>query len=145
MKKSDLGISAVMICTGIAALVKAATYPAQSRMIPSIYSVALIVFSLLLGLKALATQERIEEEESAKEEEPLPRVLLVFALILGYIASIQIFGFYTSTALFLLLFMGLMRAASLRVSLAVAATTSLVVYLFFESLLNIPVPAGMFF
>jgi putative tricarboxylic transport membrane protein len=145
MKKSDLGIPAVMICTGIAALIKAGAYPAQSRMMPSIYGVALIAFSLLLGLKALASRENDADKDPAMEEEPLSRVFLVVALILGYITSIQALGFYSSTALFLLLFMSLMRAASLRISLAVAATTSLVVYFFFERLLTIPVPEGIFF
>ena len=67
------------------------------------------------------------------------------AIILGYITSIQVLGFYTSTTLFLLIFMLLMRAASWRVSISVSVVTSLVVFFFFESLLNIPVPKGIFF
>jgi len=144
MKKSDIGVSVVMICTGISALVKSSDYSEQSRMIPYIYSTALIAFSLLLGLKALMHRGENLEDPVTKDE-PLYRVLLVVGMILGYIASIQVIGFYTSTALFLLIFMGLMRAASLPVSLAVSAGTALVVYFFFETMLNIPVPQGMFF
>ncbi|WP_367338280.1 tripartite tricarboxylate transporter TctB family protein [Aminivibrio sp.] len=144
MKKSDLIISVIMICTGIGAMIKAADYPAQSRMIPYVYSTALIIFSLLLGLKTLMKPGKKTEEDTTAKDEPILRVLLIGAMIFGYIMSIQVLGFYTSTALFLIIFMGVMRAASLFVSLAVSAGTSVAVYFFFETLLNIPVPEGLF-
>lgn len=122
----------------------AAGYPAQSRMIPYLYSTALIGFSLLLGLQTLRKAGRKAKENSAEKEEPILRVFLIIGMIFGYIASIQVLGFYSSTALFLLVFMGVMRAASLFVSLAVSAGTSVAVYCFFETLLKIPVPKGLF-
>lgn len=125
-------------------MIKAADYPAQSRMIPYVYSTALIVFSLLLGLKTFVNRGKKAEEEISAKEEPIFKVFLIIGMIFGYIASIQVLGFYTSTALFLLVFMGVMRAASLFVSLAVSAGTSIAVYFFFETMLNIPVPEGLF-
>jgi hypothetical protein len=113
-------------------------------MIPYVYSTALIIFSLLLGLKTLMKPGKKTEEDTTAKDEPILRVLLIGAMIFGYIMSIQVLGFYTSTALFLIIFMGVMRAASLFVSLAVSAGTSVAVYFFFETLLNIPVPEGLF-
>lgn len=144
MKKSDLSISVIMICTGIAALVKASDYPAQSRMIPYVYSSALILFSLLFGLRTFFGNAK-SDGDSVRKEEPITKVFFVMGLILGYIASIQVLGFYTSTTLFLLIFMLLMRAASWHISIIVSIATSVVVFFFFESLLNIPVPKGIFF
>ncbi len=144
MKKSDLYISLLMACTGIAALVKASGYPEQSRMMPFIYSSALILFSLLFGLRTFFAHTK-SDGDSVEKEEPIKKVFFVMAIILGYITSIQILGFYTSTTLFLLVFMGLMHAASWYISIGVSVATSVVVYFFFETLLNIPVPEGIFF
>lgn len=146
MKKADLVISIVMMCTGAGAMIKAADYPAQSKMIPYIYSAALILFSFLLAVTTLLKRgENPKNEDSIGKEEPIKRVLLIIGMIFGYIASVEVLGFYTSTSLFLLIFMGVLRAASLATSFAVSVGTAVVVYFFFETLLNIPVPVGLFF
>lgn len=144
MKITDLVISVIMMLTGAGALIKASGYPAQSKMIPYIYSSALILFSLILAFRTLSRRSEIPQEDPVQKEEPIGRVFLVIGMVFAYIASIEILGFYTSTALFLLIFMGVMRAASLIVSLAVSSGTAIVVYVFFETLLNIPVPVGLF-
>lgn len=134
-----------MICVGIAALIKAMEFPKQSQMMPYVYSFTLIILSLFLGVKALRNRGKVEEEDSVKKEEPLPRVLLVLIMIFMYVVSIQALGFYSSTMLFLFIFMGLMKAAPIFVSLVISVATSLTVYFLFETFLNVPVPKGMFF
>jgi len=145
MKKNNIVVSVVMICTGIAALVKAWDYPEQSRMIPFIYSSALIALSFLFGLRTVMARKRSEKEDPTQIDEPIFRVFLVMAIILGYIVSIQVLGFFTSTMLFLLLFMGIMHATSWYISIAVSVLTAVLIYFFFETLLHIPVPEGIFF
>lgn len=145
MNKADLVISVIMICTGAGAMIKAAGYPVQSKMIPYIYSGALIVFSLFLAFTTLAKRGETPQEDPVIKEEPIKRVMIIIALVFAYITSIEVLGFYSSTALFLLVFMGVMRAASLIVSLFVSAGTAVVVYFFFETLLKIPVPSGLYF
>jgi len=67
MKKSDLGVSVMMICVGMAALIKATEFPKQSQMMPYIYSSALIILSLFLGVKALRNRGKVEKEDSLKK------------------------------------------------------------------------------
>jgi putative tricarboxylic transport membrane protein len=144
LKKADFGVSFLMFFVGIAALARALSYPAQTKMMPIIYSVALIILSFLLGLRTIR-KENSSEENVVRTEEPLSRVFLVGSIIFAYIASIQILGFFSSTILFLLSFMFLMRAASWVVTTLVSLVTTTVIYLFFETLLNIPIPKGIFF
>lgn len=144
MKKADIVVSIMMIGMGVAAIVKAFDFPEQSRLMPYIYSSLLILVAILLGLKALFGRNAAPEDSTWKDE-PIPRVLLIIALILGYIVSIQILGFYTSTTLFMLVFLGVMHATSLFISLGVSVGTSVVVYYFFEVLLHIPIPRGFLF
>lgn len=145
MKKADLLVSVVMICTGIAAFLKASDFPGESRLMPYIYSSLLVLVAILIGLRALLGKGGAEVEDPAWKDEPIPRVFLVMGLILGYIASIQMLGFYTSTTLFILVFMGVFHAASLWTSAVVSLGTSVTVYFFFEVLLHIPVPKGILF
>ncbi len=133
-----------MFFVGIAALVRAWSYPAQTKMMPIIYSVALIILSFLLGVRSIR-KEKSSEENVVQTEEPLSRVFFVGGIIFAYIASIEILGFYSSTILFLFLFMFLMRAASWLVTTLVSVGTTVVIYFFFETLLNIPIPKGIFF
>ena len=133
-----------MFFVGIAALVRAWSYPAQTKMMPIIYSVALIILSFLLGVRSIR-KEKSSEENVVQTEEPLSRVFFVAGIIFAYIASIEILGFYSSTILFLFLFMFLMRAASWLVTTLVSVGTTVVIYFFFETLLNIPIPKGIFF
>ncbi len=133
-----------MFFVGIAALVRAWSYPAQTKMMPIINSVALIILSFLLGVRSIR-KEKSSEENVVQTEEPLSRVFFVGGIIFAYIASIEILGFYSSTILFLFLFMFLMRAASWLVTTLVSVGTTVVIYFFFETLLNIPIPKGIFF
>ncbi len=144
MKKADIVVSIMMFGVGIAAILKASDFPEQSRLMPYIYSSLLILVAILLGLRAFFGRNAAPEDPAWKDE-PIPRVFLVMALVLGYIVSIQILGFYTSTALFMLVFLGVMHAASLFVSLGVSVGTSVAVYYFFEILLHIPIPRGLLF
>ncbi len=144
MKRADIVVSIMMFGVGVAAIVKASDFPEQSRLMPYIYSSLLILVAILLGLKAFFGRNAAPEDPAWKDE-PIPKVLLVMALILGYIVSIQIFGFYTSTAMFMFIFLGVMHAASLFVSLGVSVGTSAAVYYFFEVLLRIPIPRGILF
>jgi hypothetical protein len=145
MKKTDVAIAGVTICVGLAAFIKAWDYPAQSRMIPLIYSSALMTVSFLFALRTVLSRKTPETADGHMQKEPLPKVFLVMGVILGYIASIQVLGFYSSTALFLLLFMGILRAAPLFVAAIISLATPAIVYFFFEKMLHIPVPGGIFF
>lgn len=145
MKKRDLFIAGVVISVGLAAFIKAWDYPMQSRMLPLIYSSALIILSSIFGFRAMVTGGEQDKPETAQEKEPLSKVFCVTGIILGYILSIQVLGFYSSTTLFLFLFMWIFRATSLFVSAAIAVTTPVLIYFFFERMLYIPVPGGIFF
>ena len=68
MKKADLVISVVMMCTGAGAMIKAASYPVQSKMIPYIYSTALIVFSFVLAATTLLKREENPKENPIEKE-----------------------------------------------------------------------------
>lgn len=144
MKKADLGVALLMFIVGFAALARALSYPVQTKMMPIIYSVALLILSFLLGVQTIR-KGKTSEENITTAEGRLPRVFLVMGIIFVYIASIQILGFYSSTILFLLLFMLLMRATSWGVATLVSMGTTGIIYLFFEILLNIPIPKGIFF
>ena len=144
MKKADIGIALIMACVGGAALITATEYPEETRMLPTIYSCALIALSAALGFSAFF-KKNPDAAKEASGKEPLPKVLLVMFLIFGYIASVQVLGFYSSTALFLLIFMGILKAARWHVTVLISLLVPLSIYLFFSLLLKIPVPAGLFF
>ena len=72
-----------MFFVGIAALVRAWSYPAQTKMMPIIYSVALIILSFLLGVRSIR-KEKSSEENVVQTEEPLSRVFFVGGIIFAY-------------------------------------------------------------
>ncbi len=129
---------------GLAAAYTSLKFPKGSQMMPMIYSFSLIILATILGIKS-CMKKSSGIGDASDNKESMPKVFLVILLIFAYIFSIQYLGFYSATALFLLVFMGILKAAKLTTAISIALLMPLSIYIFFGILMKIPVPSGMFF
>jgi hypothetical protein len=140
--KRDIIISVVLIFLGIIAIVAAQNYPKQSRVIPVIYSSLLIMLSLFLLVKSFKLDPK---KKNLDLNEPYKKFFVVATAILIYILAIRFLGFYSSTFVFMVVFMILLKAARLKTVLLISITTIGLIYLFFDMMLHIPIPGGIIF
>jgi len=143
MKKHDFWVATIMIICGAAAIIAVQQYPSESRMMPMIYSVALILLSGLLFRRSLKREEKTE-----RREEPLAsygKFFMVAAAILAYIFLISFLGFYSSTLIFMFLFMTMLRATNIFTVIIISLVTTGLIYVFFDLMLHIPIPGGLLF
>lgn len=105
---------------------------------PRIYAVSLIGLGLILLCKSLFFSNE-ESNPSAK------KVLLFVLLFIVYVVLIPILGFYLSSIIFLVVLL-LMNSVK-KVVYLVSVPTGVVLFLFvfFQQLLNVPLPTGFLF
>jgi len=128
---------------GIAAFLGARGYPAESRIVPSIYAGLLLLLSAVLLVLSLVGPRGAQA--APERAEPGTRVFLASAMILAYIFLIGLLGFYVATTLFLVVFMAVMRATSIAANLAISLGTATLIYACFDVILHIQTPRGLFF
>lgn len=105
--------------------------------------------TIVLGLYWMASVVLRRSEESLHERLPFDwsydnlKPMVVFALTLGYVASIDILGYFATTTLFILvtsIALGMRRARSIVVTLVVLLP---VMYAFFVMFLGAQLPRGL--
>lgn len=142
MKKRDFLIAVVLIIFSAAAIIAAQEYPQESRVMPNVYSALLIILSMFLIKRSLKNNET---EKETGEHAPYRKFFMVTASILLYIILVRFLGFYSSTLIFMLSFMFMVKAAKTITVIIISLSTTGLIYTFFDLMLHIPIPRGLLF
>lgn len=145
MNKPDGAAAIFLMIFGGGAFAVARTYPIGSRMFPMFYAATLFVLALLLLFQSICRSRHRSESSDTVGAEPFRKVFSVLFFILLYITLIPYIGFYLSTLCFLFASILLSHAAKPLASIVVSIGTTGAIYLFFDMLLKLQTPAGIFF
>lgn len=114
---------------------------ADSKIFPYIVAGLTIVLASIILIKSLfnlGRQETFDFTGSFK-------AFKFGVVLLIYIALTVIFGFYISTPIYLFFGMKILGQKNLKLMLIVSVATPLIIYLFFDLLLGMEIPTGIFF
>ena len=155
-KKASSLIGLLAIVGGVAAIVTAQSFPPSltdtdigPSIFPTVYGAVLAILGLLLIARPLRrplTQGATDEDDTAALD--VARLALGIIGLAAYLWIIDYAGFAISTVIYLWVTIGLMRGkAGFRQfsTLALAVLIGLAVYAAFVLLLQVPLPAGLWF
>ena len=127
-------------------------------MTPSFYPILVISFMAIISLIYLITsfieekKKRLQPDESAPEENArlkaraeTKRALVTIGIILGYIYLIEIVGFYIASPLGIAAMMAHMGKFRIKTFLIVIVLLLPIVHIFFEKIMVLILPRGIFF
>lgn len=106
-------------------------------LMPKIYSVILLLLGIILLVQSLKIKGEMEKTGKS--------VLITMVVLVLSVFLIPILGFYLVAWLFLLLFFWITKQRTRKILIAIPLSTIILIYLFFERLLSVPIPKGMFF
>jgi hypothetical protein len=104
---------------------------------------ASMMFLLAVGLITNAYLGNSLKQEDRIDVRGFLRVLVAIAICIGYLFLIHLLGFASSTFVFLLALMTLVRQRGIWVRLFACLATALVVWAIFRYFLVIPLPEGL--
>lgn len=113
---------------------------AESRIFPYIVSILSIVLATVLLLKTYFNW--------GKKGEPLnfsgtKSALVMAALLLIYVIAVEFVGFYLATPFYLYISMWILGQRNKKLMLIISLLMPLVIYLFFDVLLDMQIPEGL--
>lgn len=123
----------------------------RAELFPRIVIIIMIGLSALLLLQSLITKkDQHQEEESEKEPYPIGRFLLLFSMIIIYLAVMETVGFYLSAFVFFLLTCFILGRSELNrrkgVSWVIASGVFVaVLFVLFSVILEVQTPRGIFY
>jgi hypothetical protein len=165
-RKHHEHIVAVIFCVvGIAMVLLSNTIPTMravekssvvnSRFFPRVMGSLLVAFSLIMLIENVvrgSSSKTSSAEAAEMQEHPtenLKREMLLLgsigALCLGFLGLLNITGFLLTSILFMFAFLMVLGNRRWVVVLPVSIGIPLAIYLIFEKLLNVLLPAGMLF
>ena len=145
MSKVNKIIAIAFILIAMSFILGSMNLPADAKLYPLILSILLAALSILLFVTS--------HKKSKTDNSPNPLLLLVkhykhfSILIIGYIlfiVGLSILGFAPACFLFLIIIQYLLGYKKKSVLLVNSAIFTLVIYFCFSSLLNVPLPNGIF-
>lgn len=148
MKKVDFFVGLALILLSVATWITASQFPAVgdtdvgAGFFPKLIAAVLILLSVVM----MASSFRRQVDNGA-EEGPTSwrKIILGFVLTFAFLALVSFAGFYISAPIFLFVFMWLFGYRKPVSVVAVAVLVTLFIYLVFEKVLQVPLPAGVFF
>ena len=129
------GVILLLICTAL--FYEGWHYPADSRIFP----LGLLTF-LMAG--AIVMIARPGQAPKGKGGDP-KKVLLTTLLCVGYVALVEVVGFFIATPLFMTTFMAMLGLRKPLVYIAAIASVNLGLYLLFVWQWKVPMPTGILF
>jgi putative tricarboxylic transport membrane protein len=148
VKKVDIFVGLLLIVLSIATWITAGNFPSVgdtdvgAGFFPRLIASILLVLSLILIASGYRRRGGGDEETG---QTSWKRTLLGFVCTFAFLALICLCGFFLSTPVFLLGFMWLLGYRKPVPTVAVAVLVTLFIYLVFEKVLQVPLPAGLFF
>ena len=140
--KQDLTLSLVLLAIAAGFYFGGLGYPRAAFLFPSYLSPMLGGLALLLGLSAL------RRKEAGARFIDWPRYkapAMLVGLVAAYIGLLPVIGYIPASFLLSAAFFLAMGLPSRKLGLAVAAAASVLVYVLFAILLEVPLPHGVFF
>lgn len=129
------GAAILLACTGL--FYEAWGYPPDSRLFP---------LGLLAFLAAGAVVMIVRPARAPAEAGGAPkRIVQTLLLCLGYVALVEVLGYFFATALFMTGFMAMMGLRNPLIYIAAIAAVDACLYLLFVWQLKVPVPTGILF
>ncbi|MDX8047264.1 tripartite tricarboxylate transporter TctB family protein [Gracilibacillus sp. S3-1-1] len=120
--------------------------PSASAFFPELLSILLAVLSVLLLISSIRKRgTEADNEQAAKEEKLVLPVVLIIASLILYGILLQYFGFIIATLVvvnFVIFATGYKKYIK---GFLIACTTTSVIFVVFQLLLNVRLPAGVFF
>ena len=113
-------------------------------MYPRILAVAMMVLSVVLFIRSFFTKDEDTHQSFTFTVEGMLNVAIGVSILLAYVYILVPVGFILSTAAFVLISL-LFFKASIKQSLILFVPITLSVYFVFATLLNVPLPSGIFF
>ena len=151
MKKADLITGVVLLVLSGYVIREAwlmppsATFGPGSGFLPFWLGVLLAVLAVILLVTA---RRRPATEKDGKSPFPGPQALITIGSVLGglaaYIVLLEILGFLADTFLYVAFLLGVVEREKWFITLLVAASTTVGLYLIFQVLLGITLPSNMF-
>jgi len=148
VKKVDFFVGLALILLSAATWVTAGQFPTVgdtdvgAGFFPKLIAVVLILLSVVM----MALSFRRQTQDGAEEvSTSWSKIILGFVLTFAFLALIFFTGFYISAPIFLFVFMWLFGYRKPISVVVVAVIVTLFIYLVFEMVLRVPLPAGIFF
>lgn len=114
----------------------------QTAFFPTILSLLLLIFSLILLVQALRAKETLRGPEPIATDGWV-RIGATLATMLAFALVLETLGFLLSTFVLMVLLLRAIEAQPWRVVVGVALSTALISYFLFARLLGIPLPGGI--
>jgi|GEM_PF-1156733 len=135
----------IAICIWLYSVAK--NFPEATRRYPQLILIAAVVLALIeMILKTVRSSKAdCQEPVEKKSNAVLIRVITVASICVMYVFLVDVFGFFSSTAVFsfaLMYYLGVRKPVTL---IAVAAGLNIGVYLLFVTFLRISMPQGLLF
>lgn len=126
------------------------TYPPKSSEFPRFLCSLMLLFSVLILIKAarsktVATENNNSEESSGNVISKLKVPAIVFSLTISYIAGIIYIGYFVSSIIFLIGTMSIFGKQKFLTKTIATAGFLIVVYALFVSFLGLRLPQGLLF
>jgi len=149
VKRVDIGIGVVLIVVSGWVFWYAGRYKQLTvhgygpDLFPRILASLMLV--LAVGLIVNARLGYSLPQEDRIDSRGFVRVLVSIAICIGYLVLIHVLGFASSTFIFLLALMSLVRQRGVVVRILASLTVALLVWALFRYFLVIPLPEGLLF
>ncbi len=115
--------------------------PAEAGKYPKFVLGLLLLFTVILGIQSFFMKDKGEKKQLFKGFLPKQFIFILCTCII-YIMSLDIFGFFSSTFVYLIIAMWGLKIKVKYASL-VSVGFCIVIYLVFVTFLKVPVPRGM--
>lgn len=152
MKKTskELFFAVSITVISLLLLITSFTYPAESSEFPRFLCGLMLIFSVLILVKALrlrrVTKENINTEGSSGSIMFKLKVpVIVFSLTIAYVVGIMYIGYFVSSIIFLIGTMSIFGRQGFLSKTIATAGFLLVVYALFVSFLGLRLPEGLLF
>lgn len=152
MKKTNKELFFAVSITVISSLLlmTSFSYPSESSEFPRFLCALMLLFSVLILIKALRSKRAAEENANSEEHSgsmicKLKVPAIVFSLTIAYIAGIMYIGYFVSSIIFLIGTMSVFGKQGLIAKTIATAGFLLVVYALFVSFLGLRLPEGLLF
>lgn len=127
----------VYLISGIIFFCSGSIAEPDSRLLPMIVTIVLIILSTINLVWALAFKKRQEYDFSGT-----PKVMLVLFILTAYICLIYLFGFYICTPFFIFAVMLVLGQKNKKVLALVPIITTVLIAVLFSFIFTIPAPTG---
>jgi putative tricarboxylic transport membrane protein len=151
MKKADMITGVVLLALSgyviqdSLRMPPSATFGPSAGFLPLWLSVLLALFAAILFVSAWRRPATEKDSESIfPGKQALVAITLVLVGLAAYIFLIEILGFLVDTFLFIVFLMKLVEREKWRLTLIVAVSTTAVLFITFQILLQITLPSNMF-